>query len=112
MLTLNHLFFLKQNKCRVKIYKIYIYIYIYTVCIFLFSTDQATTEVRTFEDVNNLYNEKVQEARNAADNSIKLIEADRDKKVERISELRKELVNTINEANIKIAKIFEELKQF
>jgi hypothetical protein len=40
-----------------------------------------------------------------------MIEADRKKKVEKISQLRTELTNTINDANIKINKIYEDLKK-
>ncbi|CAB4389447.1 unnamed protein product [Rhizophagus irregularis] len=83
------------------------------------NTDQVTTEVFTgrtdktysIEEINKICNEKAQEAKTAAEKTIEMIEADRKKKVEKISQLRTELTNTINDANIKINKIYEDLKK-
>ncbi|RGB35093.1 hypothetical protein C1646_814995 [Rhizophagus diaphanus] len=80
------------------------------------NTDHVTTDAfsgpkYSIEEINKLCNEKAQEAKTAAEKTIEMIEADRKKKVETISQLRTELTNTINDANIKISKIYEDLKK-
>ncbi|GBC08640.1 hypothetical protein RclHR1_08280008 [Rhizophagus clarus] len=84
----------------------------------ILNTDQETTETFTIrtdtlysiEDVDNLCHEKVQEAKTTAEKSKKMIEDDRKGKLDKISQLRTDLINTINDANNKINKIYEELK--